>query len=358
MAGKMKTVLVTGARGTVGGYVVTLAEAAGYRVIASDLHRSGLRVPVRGEIRPGDLRGAEVPARLVQGCDYVIHTAAQLDVGADPAELTRTNSDAVVRLYEAAQEAGVKRFVHMSTAMLYASDDTPLTEDTPLRPRGPFGMSKHGAENYLRGRMDASALPWTVLRAAPIYGRRGRHFAAGLLSIAPLVRLAMPILPRPSGGPLGTMVHAADVARALLFVLEREDTAFEVFNVSDDDPIALGDRIALTIDAYGLRSIDTGMFPERVLELLGRLFQWPGAYHGADAAALSGWRAVVLRHGLKAALRPRMDREALTLLYESLVVDSSKLRALGWVPRNDDFRNAWQDVLRWYQAERWVPRYG
>ena len=75
-------------------------------------------------------------------------------------------------------------------------------------------------------------------------------------------------------------------------------------------------------------------------------------------AALSGWRAVVLRHGLKAALRPRMDREALTLLYESLVVDSSKLRGLGWVPRNDRFAQGWGDVLRWYQAERWVPRYG
>jgi nucleoside-diphosphate-sugar epimerase len=154
------------------------------------------------------------------------------------------------------------------------------------------------------------------------------------------------------------MVHAADVARALLFVLDREDCEFEVYNVSDDDPIALGDRIALTIDAYGLRSIDTGMFPDRLLELFGRFFQWPGAYHGADAMALSGWRAVVLRHGLKAALRPRMDREALTLLYESLVVDSSKLRELGWVPRNDRFVQGWAEVLRWYQAERWVPRYG
>jgi len=351
-------VLVTGAGGTVGAYAVALAEAAGYRVIASDLRRSGLRVPVRGEVRPGDLRDEKVAARLVAGCDFVIHTAAQLAVGADPAELTKTNSEAVCRLYEAAEAEGVKRFVHMSTAMLYAPSEGPLLEDTPLHPRGPYGMSKHGAENFLRGRCDAKALPWTILRAAPIYGRRGRHFAASLLALGPLARLATPLLPRPTGGPEGTMVHAADVARALLFVLERPDCEFEVFNVSDDDPMPLGDRVALTLDAYGLRSVDTRFFPAGLLGFLGKILQRPVAYEGVDTLALSGWRAVVLRHGLKAALRPRIDRESLTLLYEHLVVDASKLRALGWEPRNASFARGWADVLRWYQAERWVPRYG
>jgi len=90
---------------------------------------------------------------------------------------------------------------------------------------------------------------------------------------------------------------------------------------------------------------------------VGRLFQIPGPYHGADVAALAAWRAVVLRHGRKPALRPRMDVEALTLLYDDLVVDASKLSALGWSPRFASFVEGWREVLRWYQAERWVPRY-
>ncbi len=41
-----------------------------------------------------------------------------------------------------------------------------------------------------------------------------------------------------------------------------------------------------------------------------------------------------------------------------LVVDASRLRALGWTPRFPEFRAGFAEVLRWYQAERWVPRYG
>ena len=82
-----ETVLVTGARGTVGNYVVGLAEAAGYRVIANDLTAAGVPVPVRGEVRIGDLRDASVLERVVRGVDHVVHTAAQLD--ATIAHLTR-----------------------------------------------------------------------------------------------------------------------------------------------------------------------------------------------------------------------------------------------------------------------------
>lgn len=358
MTRRKETLLVTGAAGTVGNYVVGLAEAAGFRVIANDRTAQGVRVPTRGEVRPGDLRSPETVRDLVRGCDFVVHTAAQMQSDAEPADLARVNTDVVVHLYEAAQAAGARRFVHMSTAMLYQqATREPLTEDSPIAPRGPFGMSKHAAEVFLRGRTDGSALPWTILRAAPIYGRRGRHFAASLLSIGPMLRLLSPILPRPTGGPDGTMVHAEDVARALLFVLERDEAAGELYNVSDGDVMPLGERIAETFDAYGLRSVPTGKLPRLVLERAGRFFQTPGAYHGADVTALAAWRLVVLRHGLKPALRPRMDKEALTLLYDDLVVDSSKLRRLGWSPRFPEFVTGWREVLRWYQAERWVPRY-
>ena len=48
----------------------------------------------------------------------------------------------------------------------------------------------------------------------------------------------------------------------------------------------------------------------------------------------------------------------MALLHEDLVIDASALRALGFAPRHDKFSEGFRDVLRWYQAERWVPRYG
>ncbi|MCS6799248.1 MAG: NAD(P)-dependent oxidoreductase [Myxococcota bacterium] len=352
----MKTVLVTGAAGTVGGHVVPLLEAAGFRVVATDLDASAIRVPVRGEIRAADLRDPEAVERVVRHVDAVVHTAALLDATADEQTLHEVNARAVARLFEAAEAAGARRFVHMSTAMIYAPHARgPVRVGCAVAPRGPHGASKLAAEEWLRARR--GRLAWTILRAAPIYGRRGRHFAAGLLVIGPLLRLVTPLLPRPSGGPVATMVHAEDVARALVHVLERSATEGEILDVSDGDAIPLGDRIAATFDAYGLRSIRTGPLSGRVLGAVGRALRAPGAFESTDAALLGAWRLVVARHGLRPALRPRLDREALTLFTDDLVVDASRLRAIGWRPLHADFRRGFADVLRWYQAERWVPRY-
>lgn len=356
----MKTILVTGAMGTIGSYAVGLAEAAGHRVVVSDRELRGLRAPVRGEVRGVDITDAARARELVRGVDVVVHTAAQLSVSADAAELARTNSDAVVALFEAACIEGVRRFVHVSTATLYRRQpgDGPANERTPLAPTGPFTLSKHGAETYLRGKMGNAPTEITILRPAPVYGRRGRHFAASLLAFGPILRLLGPVLPRPSGGPLGTMVHAEDVARAALFVSSRAEAKDAVFNVADGDVLPLGVRLATTLDAYGLRSSPRIPMPDLALRTAGSLFAGQLAHAAADRSALLAWRAVVARHGLKPALRPHLDREAVPLLREDLVVDASALRALGWTPRFGRFAEGFREVLRWYQSERWVPRYG
>ncbi|MFN9811476.1 MAG: NAD-dependent epimerase/dehydratase family protein [Deltaproteobacteria bacterium] len=353
----MQTVLVTGAAGTVGNYVVSLAEAAGYRVVATDVSAKGIAVPVRGEVRAGDLREPAFVERLVRGVDHVVHTAALLDVGTPYEALRAVNVDAVATLHELASQAGARRFVHVSTGMLYAQGQKgPIAEGAPVLPRGPHGRSKRDAEVLLEERRGRGAR-WTILRAAPLYGRRGRHLAAILLAIGPALRLAMPILPRPAGGPVHTFVHAEDVARAALHVLAREEAADRVFNVSDDDPLSLGDRVAETFRAYGLHTLPAGELPRAALDRVAHLFQTPGAHQGLDRALLSAWRLVVLRHGLKPALRSRVDREALTLLYDDLVLDTKALRETGWSPRFPRFSEGWRQVLRWYQAERWAPRY-
>jgi nucleoside-diphosphate-sugar epimerase len=354
----METVLVTGAAGTVGNYVVGLAEAAGYRVVANDLHPNGIAVPVRGEVRPGDIRDRAFLDKLVRGVDHVIHTAALLDVGTPFETLSAVNTEAVVSLYDAAARAGAKRFVHTSTAMLYEMRQSgALTEDATVQPRGPHGRSKHQAELALLERSKRGGPSWTILRAAPIYGRRGRHFAASLLVVGPVMKLFSPVLPRAKGGPAATFVHAEDVARALVFVVGRTEAREQIYNVADEDRLSIGDRLSETYRAYGLPTVPSGQLPRKVLDRIGQFFQAEGAYQTLDRSLLGAWKLVVMRHRLKPALRARLDREALTLLYDDLVVDTSKLRVLGWRPRFPSFMEGWRQVLRWYQAERWVPRY-
>jgi nucleoside-diphosphate-sugar epimerase len=354
----VETVLVTGAAGTVGNYVVGLAEAAGFAVVANDINARGLRQPTRGRALAGDLLDASVRARALEGVDHIVHTAALLDSTAETTELSRVNTELVEALFEDAARRKVKRFVHMSTCMLYAPEQRgPLGEDAATAARGPHGLSKLGAEAFLRGRGRGDGPAWTVLRAAPIYGRRGRHFAASLLIIGPLLRLFTPIVPRITGGPRHTFVHAEDVARALLFAVTDSRTQYGTYNVADDDPLPLGERIGSTFDAYGLRSIRAGELPQFMLALADRAARTPGAIQAVDTTVLAMWKAVVVRHGLKPALRPRLDREAVTLLDDELVIDTSRLAALGFKPRHAKFGTGWAEVLKWYQAEAWVPRY-
>lgn len=355
----MQTVLVTGAAGTVGSYAASLAEAAGFRVIATDLASNGITVPVRGEVRAGDLRDQAFVERLVRGVDHVIHTAALLDVGTPYEVLRHVNTDAVAHLYDAAAAAGAKRFVHLSNAMVYGQGQKgPIAESANVLPRGPHGRSKRDAELLLEERAGRGSTTWTVLRPGPVYGRRGRHFAAILLAIGPSMRLSMPILPRPAGGPVHTFVHAEDVARAALHVLARPECANRTFNVADDDALSLGDRVAETFRSYGLHTLPAGQLPRGILDRFAHLFQAPGAYQSLDTALLAAWKLVVLRHGLKPALRARVDREALTLLYDDLVLDTTALKSTGWAPRFPRFVEGFRQVLRWYQAERWAPRFG
>jgi nucleoside-diphosphate-sugar epimerase len=354
----VETVLVTGAAGTVGNYVVGLCEAAGYAVVAADANARGLRQPTRGRIEPGDLTDRAVRQRALLGVDHVVHTAALLDATAEAVNLGRVNTELVGDLYEEAAAHGVKRFVHMSTCMLYAPGARgPLNEDADTAPRGAHGLSKLGAEAFLRGRGRADGPAWTILRAAPLYGRRGRHFAAGLLVAGPLLRLFSPIVPRLRGGPRHNFVHAEDVARALLFALQEDRTRYGVYNVADDDPLPLGDRLGLTFDAYGIRSLNVGRLPRFAASFAKASARTPGTLRALDVSVLALWRAVVARYRLKAALRPRLDREAVTLFDNELVIDASRLRTLGFKLRQPSFAAGWSDVLRWYQAENWVPRY-
>lgn len=354
----METVLVTGAAGTVGNYVVRLCEAAGFSVVASDTNTRAIRQPTRGRIEAGDLTDPQVRERAMEGVQHVIHTAGLVDASANASALGRVNTDLVVELFELAAQRGVKRFVHLSTCMLYAPHQgSALREDAATAPRGPHGLSKLGAEAFLRGRGRGDGPAWTILRAAPIYGRRGRHFAASLLVVGPLLRMFTPVVPRVVGGPRHSFVHAEDVAHALLFALQDTRTHYHVYNVADEDPLPLGERLAQTYEAYGLRSVSVGGIPEFLASLAERTARTPGALRAFDASVLALWQAVVMRHRIKPALRPRIDREAVTLLDDDLIVDTTRLKELGFRPRHPKFAPGFAEVLRWYQAEQWVPRY-
>ncbi|MFE7190108.1 NAD-dependent epimerase/dehydratase family protein [Kitasatospora sp. NPDC057541] len=231
----MTTFLVTGSTGQVGRrFVPRLAQWAGpgaVRVLvrqdaqARAAGAAGLRAVV------GDVREPADRARALEGVDVVVHVAAALR-GVSDEEAFAVNRDATVALGRDAAAAGVRRFVHTSTNLVYGrTPGRPAVEDDPLAPDaawGSYAASKAAAEEGLRALGDR--LPLVVVRPAFVYGEGDPHLADALHWAGRW----------PSHQRL-PVVHHADVARALWSAAVTPGVAGRSYNVADDAPVTAWD---------------------------------------------------------------------------------------------------------------------
>jgi len=152
----MKTVLVTGGAGYKGCVLVPKLLAAGYAVVAYDLMLfgdAGLPKDPNLRVVKGDIRDIDLYAKSVAGCDFVIHMAC---ISNDPSfdldpSLSRTiNFECFEPLVVASKNAGVKRFVYVSSSSVYGVSDSPeVTEQHPLVPLTDYNKYKGLCEPLL-----------------------------------------------------------------------------------------------------------------------------------------------------------------------------------------------------------------
>jgi UDP-glucose 4-epimerase len=186
-------ILVTGGAGFIGSNVVDRFVALGHEVAVFDNFSSGVREFVNAKARlfEGDL----TDAAAVESClaefrpEVVDHHAAQIDVRKsveDPIHDARTNILGALALLQSCTRHQVRKFVYASTGgALYGEGRTlPATEDHPVNPESPYGVSKHTLEHYLFLWKLLHGLDYTVLRYPNVYGpRQNPHGEAGVNAI-------------------------------------------------------------------------------------------------------------------------------------------------------------------------------
>jgi dTDP-glucose 4,6-dehydratase len=122
----------------------------------------------------GDIRDPGVVAGTMAGVDVVVHFAAESHVDrsiAGAAEFVSTNVVGTQVLLQAAFEAGVGRFVHVSTDEVYGSIAAGSWPEThPLEPNSPYSASKAGADLLARAYHRTHGLPVCVTRCSNNYG--------------------------------------------------------------------------------------------------------------------------------------------------------------------------------------------
>ncbi|MGI5126732.1 dTDP-glucose 4,6-dehydratase [Pseudonocardia sp. CA-107938] len=177
-------VLVTGGAGFIGSHFVRTLLAGGYagfvgaEVVVLDLLTYAgtmTNLPDSGfEFVHGDIRDPAVVAATMAGADVVVHFAAESHVDrsiSGAADFVSTNVVGTQVLLQAALEARVGRFVHVSTDEVYGSIESGSWPEThPLEPNSPYSASKAGSDLLARSYHRTFGLPVCITRCSNNYG--------------------------------------------------------------------------------------------------------------------------------------------------------------------------------------------
>jgi dihydroflavonol-4-reductase len=218
-------IAVTGPTGHVGPCLIPELLEHGHRVRAVVYGDASVLDGLDVEKVPGDVRDLDSMRAAFAGQDIVIHLAAHISVQAkDEPLMQAVNVGGVKNAATAALEAGVKRFVHVSSVHAYDTWrlDEPLTEthakaDRPGLP--PYDRSKAAGERALRG-VIAEGLDAVILNPVGILGPKDHRPSLMGTVLKEMVRGRMPIVP--DGG--FCWVDVRDVVQAIIAAIEVAET--------------------------------------------------------------------------------------------------------------------------------------
>lgn len=262
----MAQVLVTGAAGFIGGYVVHELLDRGHRVVGLDNHSKYGPVAHSFDAHPrfrmvaGDARDPDLLADLLDGCDHLIAGAAMIggisyfhayayDLLAANERIMGATCDAAIAAH---RSGSLRKVTYLSSSMVYESTDRwPSREGDERRvppPASSYGFQKLAVEYWARAAYEQHGLPYTILRPFNCVGV-GEARALGQAEVlSGNVKLAMshvvpdlvqkvlkgqdPLHLLGDGTQVRHYTYAGDLARGIADAMEHPAARNEDFNLS------------------------------------------------------------------------------------------------------------------------------
>lgn len=249
-------ILVTGANGFVGRELCA-------RLKAHETLRIAIRTPIAdGWIEQFDaVQAALDPAQdwrpALRGVETVVHCAARVHVMKDEAgeplsEFRRINVDGTLRLATQAAEAGVRRFLFISSVKVHGESTLqgqPFTARQTPAPIDPYGVSKWEAEQELRKLSAEAGMELVIVRPVLVYGPGVK---ANFFNMMKWLYMGVPL-------PLGAIHNKRSLAALdnlvdlVVTCVDHPRAANQTFLVSDDEDISTTELLQRMSQALGKR---------------------------------------------------------------------------------------------------------
>ncbi len=267
----------------------------------------------------GDVRDRDSVANLVQGADVVVHAAAALPIQASRGSIRSVNVGGTENVLRAADDAGVRRVVFISSTAVYGVPEKhPIEEGDPLVGVGSYGESKIDAEGLCR----VAAVETTIVRPKTFIGAE----RLGVFEILfDWIREGRRIYTLGKGHNRYQLLAVEDLVDAIVRAAEEPAAARETFNIGATDFGTVRSDLQALIDHAGSSS-RLQPVPVKPAEI---------ALRGLELLRVS----------------PLAEWHYKTAHKDSFVDVSKAQQLLGWQPRLSN-RDALIETYDWYLANR------
>lgn len=333
-------ILITGASGFIGGFLVKEALDRGYEVWAG-IRATSSRENLRDErIRFIDLKYSDSEALTAQltefvrtegPWDYVIHNAG-LTKTLDKKNFYKINAGNTRHFIQALAQADCRpeKFLLMSSLSSYGPGDEktfrPIRLDDPQLPDTDYGKSKLEAEKYVRTQ---SYFPYVILRPTGVYGPGEKDYFMEIQSVKSGLDLAVGFVPQRI-----TFIYVKDLARVAFLALENEAIRNKHYFVADGDVHTDESFARMIQDILQKKHVVHARIPLGLVHVACRCSEWIG----------------------------RLLKKSMTLNTDKYII----LKQRNWIcevtPLQDDLhfkpdyplRRGLEECIEWYRKEGWL----
>ena len=246
----MKTVLVTGATGFLGKYVIEELAEHGYQVRAFGRNSKVGRSLENSSVSffKGDLTKADDVLEACKGMDLVVHAGALSTVWGPWEDFYQANVLGTKYVLEACRQTDIQRLVYVSSPSVYAAPKDQLAIKESDAPE------ENNLNNYIRSKLASEKLfkdypdvPSIILRPRGLFGIGDTSILPRVINLSQ--KIGIPLIE--DGRQLMDMTCVENVALAIRLALEAPEAKGEVYNITNGEPRAFRDLLEESLTGLG-----------------------------------------------------------------------------------------------------------